>query len=65
VPARRIKDYVPVGERSANITMTGDEETLLVTNVSGTDITAINIKSRKVTATIPVGGHPSAFIIDY
>jgi DNA-binding beta-propeller fold protein YncE len=64
VPARRIKDYIPVGERSANISMTRDEEILFVTNVSGADITSIDIKSHKVTASTPVSRHPSVFVID-
>jgi DNA-binding beta-propeller fold protein YncE len=64
VPARRIKDYIPVGEGSANISMTRDEETLLVTNVSSADITSIDIRSHKVIASTPVSRRPSAFVID-
>jgi YVTN family beta-propeller protein len=64
VPTRSIRDYIPVGERSGNIGITRDEETLFVTNVSGNDITAINIKSHEVTASIPLGRRPWTFVID-
>lgn len=64
VPTRRIKDYIPVGRGSANIGITRNEETLLVTGLSGAEITSINIKSREVTASTGVGRHPSTFVID-
>jgi len=64
VPTRSIKSYIPVGERSANIAIRHDEETLLVTNVFGNDITAINIRSHEVTASIPLGRRPWTFVID-
>ena len=64
VPTRRITDYIPIGEGSAHIGMTRNEETLLVTNASGTDITSINITNHEVTTSTPVGRCPSAFVID-
>jgi YVTN family beta-propeller protein len=64
VPTRRIRDYIPVGERSARIGITHDEKTLFVTNVFGNDITAIDIMSHEVTASIPVGRLPWTFVND-
>jgi len=41
-----------------------DERTLFVSNVFGNDITAIDITSHEVTASIPIGRRRWAFVID-
>jgi len=59
-----IEDYVLVGNRAWNTTLTQDEKLLYVVNGLSDDISVIDMERRKVTKSIPVGRVPYAVLID-
>lgn len=64
VAGREIEDYVLVGSRAWNTTLTRDESRLYVVNGLSDDISVIDMDSRKVTKSIPVGRVPHTVLID-
>jgi YVTN family beta-propeller protein len=64
VPMRRITTYIETGGRLANIGLSRDGKTLFVSGVSSAGITAIDVSTGKMTATIPLNRRPWAFVID-
>lgn len=64
VAKREIEDYVLVGERAWNTTLNEDDSLLFVVNGLSDDISIIDMDSRKVVKSIPVGRVPYAVLID-
>ena len=64
VETREIEDYVLVGERAWNTTLNKDDSLLFVVNGLSDDISIIDMDSRKVTKSVPVGRVPYAVLVD-
>ena len=62
--SREIEDYVLVGERAWNTTFNRDNSLLFVTNGLSDDISIIDVASRKVVKSVPVGRVPHTVLID-
>ena len=64
VPARRVLDYILVGNRPWGLALTSDEKLLYVANGLSDDITIIDAETLKVVTSVPVGQVPYGFLID-
>ncbi len=64
VRSREIQDYVLVGNRAWNTTLSDDETTLYVVNGLSDDLSILDMRSRKVERSIPVGRVPHTVLID-
>lgn len=64
VANREIEDYVLVGSRAWNTTLNRDESTLYVVNGLSDDLSIIDMESRKVVRSVPVGRVPHTVLID-
>jgi PQQ-dependent catabolism-associated beta-propeller protein len=64
VPARRVLDYILVGNRPWGLALTADEKLLYVANGLSDDITIIDAETLKVVTSVPVGQVPYGFLID-
>ncbi|MDF1722630.1 MAG: beta-propeller fold lactonase family protein [Minwuia sp.] len=64
VADRTIGDYVLVGKRAWNATLSRDDTTLYVANGLSDDITVIDMKRRRATVSVPVGRVPHTVLID-
>ena len=62
--SRKIEDYVLVGKRAWNTTLNRDNSLLYVVNGLSDDISIIDVSSRKVLRSIPVGRVPHTVLID-
>ncbi|MEM7021035.1 MAG: beta-propeller fold lactonase family protein [Pseudomonadota bacterium] len=62
--SREIEDYVLVGERAWNTTLNRDNSLLFVVNGLSDDVSIIDVGSRKVQTSIPVGRVPHTVLID-
>ena len=58
------KDYVLVGKRPWGLALSRDEKTLLVANGLSDDLSIIDIPSRRVLKSVPVGRVPYGILID-
>ena len=64
VGARKIEDYVLVGQRPWGIALSRDEGTLYVTNGKSDDLSVIDTSTLKVKRSVPVGRVPYTVVID-
>jgi len=64
VQSKEVRDYVLVGERAWNTTLTADESRLIVTNGLSDDISVIDTSNNKVVKSVPVGRIPYMALID-
>ncbi len=64
IASREIEDYVLVGVRAWNTTLSRDNSLLFVVNGLSDDISIIDVADRKVIKSVPVGRVPYAAIID-
>ena len=64
VASRDVEDYILVGSRAWNTTLTRDESRLVVANGLSDDISVIDTATRRVVKSVPVGRVPYAVLID-
>lgn len=64
VAARDVQDYVLVGKRAWNTTLSRDGAKLYVANGLSDDITVIDMQRRRATLSVPVGRVPHTVLID-
>ena len=64
VASRAIEDYVLVGNRAWNTTLSRDEQHLYVVNGLSDDISVIDMARRAVIKSIPVGRVPHTVLLD-
>lgn len=64
VAARDVQDYVLVGKRAWNTTLSRDGTKLYVVNGLSDDITVIDMQRRRATLSVPVGRVPHTVLID-
>jgi len=64
VESKEVREYVLVGERAWNTTLTSDESRLVVTNGLSDDISVIDTSNNKVIKSVPVGRIPYMALID-
>ena len=59
-----MQDYVLVGNRPWNATVTADGKRLFVPNGLSDDVSVIDVEKRKVIRSVPVGRVPYAILVD-
>lgn len=64
VASRDVEDYILVGSRAWNTTLTRDESRLIVANGLSDDLSVIDTATRRVVKSVPVGRVPYAVLID-
>jgi YVTN family beta-propeller protein len=64
VAARKIKDYVRVGNRPSGVALSHDEKTLYVSNSQDDSLSIVDMVSRKIIRTVPVGRLPYMVLVD-
>ena len=64
VASLEVEDYILVGSRAWNTTLTRDESRLIVANGLSDDISVIDTATRRVVKSVPVGRVPYAVLID-
>ena len=64
VASREIEDYVLVGNRAWNTTLSRDNATLYVANGLSDDVSVIDVGERKTVKSIPIGRVPHTVLID-
>ena len=64
VATREITDYVLVGSRAWNATLTADEKILFVANGLSDDVTVVDVAAKKGLVSIPTGRIPYQVLLD-
>jgi YVTN family beta-propeller protein len=64
IATRKVKDYLPVGNRPTAVALSRDEKTLYVSNGLSDDLSVVDMMSRKIIWTVPVGRLSHTVLVD-